>query len=511
MDLKRFGKQSYWTPFTKVTSWTPETAFDTLKVFETVPSSRRLNENKECSQEFSMQEPRNMYRELNHDECNIRFNKLKEVLFQDVKPFSDLTGTCRIESTKGCVTLQEASGISLINEVIELIRIRLKGNPNFSVHEILTNKCTSYQTKEFGLESVDQVGDNLQFLELTDIKIPEWQLRAYSEKDLIEKATSDPQTSYELQVAIEAAGKGIGQILQNVSQTVIIKLIEHKNGSYVLQQMIKLSEVVRSLVISHCTVNFEALYNDPFASRVMQLLSGYSKQFRLFLFNWLNLNLEKVVSSPAAIFLLTSCMAKTSSPEELAGLRDLMFHQGVSSKIFASRCFKRLLVSFLEHSPIETVATFVEINHIDKSVKTLLHNKFGALILFAVIKKGELRVRSRFVQLLTSDLHGLFHTKYFKLFFYKTAKYAQECNRPLHNLLTSALRGITPQSFQKVVSREDSKLYFAFLLLVTFLPTDFNFVKFASEVKCYLTSGTEMTVPLRLFKFLNYAGRKATV
>ena len=509
MDLK-YMKQSNWAPFSRVASRILPSTVEMFGIFEFEGHPQRTNVYKCSSKDFLVTESRNLLRELNHDECNLRFNK-RAVLAKIQLPGSLCwTGSSSLETTPVNRSGRVPDG-GVILEVIELIRIKLKGNPCFSVHDILTNKRTSFQSKDLELESEVHFGESLHQFELAVPKIQEGQLPAYSEKDLIEIATSDPQTSYELQLAIQMSGKGIEHIVQNVTRELIQQLIEHKHGSYVLQQMVKLSEEVRSLVISHCMAKFEMFYGDPFASRVMQLLSVYSKEFRLFLFNWLKCNLKTAMSSPPAVFLLTSCMGKISSAEELEVAGALFLTEKISSDHFFSRHFKRLLVSFLHSSPLRTVEEFVALNQLDKCFKNLLNDKFGALILFVTVKKGELKARKKLQQLLSTDLHGLFRTKFFKLFFYKTAKYAKEDDKSLHYLLSTSLRRVTPQSFLKVVSKEDSKLFFVFLLLVAFPPTESNLLMFASEVKGYLTHGSGMIIPLRLFSTLDITIRSITV
>ena len=506
MDLKDLMKLSNWTPFDKAASWMLPSTKASIKVLETTEPSQGGITYRRSSEEVLMLESRNSKKELNHDECNLRFNRQPEAERNQTpgagsvwKRFGEL------ETASTEFSDEHAKVIPLLNEVIEIIRIKLKGNPCFSVHDIINHNKTLYQSKmprQLGLNSEGKKGETTLDLALYETKIHNMLLAAYSEKELIYQATSDPQTSYELQLVMQMTGKRIDDVAKNITYNFVRQLIDHQHGSYVLQQLVKLSEEVRHLAIGYCMTKFDELYDDAYASRCMQLLAVYSKQFRLFLFNWLNRNLERAVSSPPAVFLLTNCMGRSSSHEELENTKIIMLREKISGKMFSSRYFKRMLVSFLENSRLKTVDEFVVLNQLDKSIKLLLNDKFGALILDSIIKHGEVKVLNRLCLMLATDLHGLFRTKYFKLFFYKTAKYAKESNRVLHNLLMNSLRRATPQSVRRVLSKEDSKTFLIFLLLITIPSTHHNFFIFLSDAHLFLASSSVRHMPIRSFQLI---------
>ena len=511
MDLKYMTKQQNWKPFNKFTSWVLPSTKASLKFPHSNEDLRRPHHYKECSTELLVIGSRCLNIGLNHDECNLRFNRSSKIRASRSAQKNNVEGISTVipnsvwqnhledfsaNTGQSSQSLQNNGSAALLNEVIGLIRSRLKGNPYYSVHDLLTSKNTGSPSKELGLELEGQLKENTQRCEFSNVKVPEKHAKCYSEKELVENATSDPQTSYELQLALEMAGKGVDLIAQNVTVNLIVELIEHQHGSYVLQQLIKFSEEVRNLATSHCMTKFESLYDNPFASRVMQLVALCSKEFRLFLFNWLRRNLDKAISSHPAVFLFTNCMGKICSPEELSDVAGLFLREKVTSKMFASRFFKRLLVSFLESSSLQNMNEYVEVNQLDKNVKQLLNDKFGALILFVVIKKGEAKVLRKFLQLLTSDLHGLFRTKFFKFFFYKTAKYAREHNMMLSASLSNSLSKASSVSLAKVLTKADSSMFFVFLILITFPLGSSKFNDFVLEVKHWLTSGNLMPLPL---------------
>ena len=450
---------------------------------------------------------------LNHTNSNIRFNRTRICINIFERSSQGISPTCTSsydQQTSRTLNVQsERSNTVLLDEVIELIRLKLKRNPFFSVHEVLRGQCFSSMSKSQtkASEGEASVDDNSTIKEIkvedsknttnSQLVISDLQL---NEEALTKMATSDPQTSYTLQRAIQSQGKGIDDLAKNVTVGVITALMRHKYGSYVLQEILKLSEEARSLATTYCMQQFEVLYDDGFASRIMQLLSTYSKEFRLFLFNWMSHNLERTVKSSPAVFLFANGMRSTGSEEESRILNGIFLHERQSSEILTHRYFKRLLVAYLENAPLETVDQYVQLNRIDKKVKQLMNDKFGGLILYIVIKKGQLLIRKKLLQLISTDLIGLFQRKFFKFFFFKTAKYARENNEELQFQLAEALRCTALGGLRMILANEHSKQFFIFLLILTVSTSNINFQQFLSEVQHHLTY--KIKIPHRLFNIL---------
>lgn len=388
--------------------------------------------------------------ELNHNYLNVRF---KAVRYHPFGQSDVIANKHRSPAFKISLSSEEESNRDyeyqmVKKEITEKARSYLLRNSCFSINELYKQ---AEQRKKFE--------DELKVLKLDAHK--QAKLMTISRREFQVRCKADKYQSSIMQSAIEHCSQ---EELAKVS-ALIIGLFEDflvdKYGNYILQQAVKSLPATREHVEAYCTMHLEALVIDEYASRVMQCLTQVSKSFRRTVFTFFSSKLHPLIENLSSIFLLTSAIYYTESDAELGPVKTLIFHSR-SRPLLQYKYFKRIVMAFVEKSEPAGLDLVWKLYKFSKKFASHLEDKFGALLVSALIQREHPQTLLYFNQLLNQDIGYLYGTKYFKFLFYKlvTDQGSDTVKRQMLYSLLSMDKG----KLAKATKCPSSCVFFAYLV-----------------------------------------------
>ena len=169
---------------------------------------------------------------------------------------------------------------------------------------------------------------------------------------------------------------------------------------------------MRKLLEERSRADFEAMCQDEFQSRVMQILVSSSREFRLFSLEFFRNKIDLCRDNLSAVFLLTTAIKHSESPEEFSFMIETVrIHL---RELMQQRYFKRVFVSYIDKALKGELDFIYEALSIENSLLEILQDKYQTYILVGLIKRkhtASLRLLSRFIR---DRLLLMLKSKYFK-------------------------------------------------------------------------------------------------
>ena len=351
----------------------------------------------------------------NHSENNLRFN-LKDRTILGLR-----CGRVGINQLKAANALQveimnyselaDTNQERLVAEFEELrcllvgaLRSILMHDRYFSIHELHKEKAPRRSVIEhisldqLTSESTERLGVVLQNVD---------------PQTFLQLCTKEKSVSRALQIFIACAPvEKVAKISQMVKLNIKV-LLKDQFGNYVVQQISKRDPAIVPILEDVVWKNFSILVKDEFASRSMQGLALLSRSFRSRIFVWYNDHLEEIIECVPAIFLLISAFSSAEASSEFKPFTERVCDP-MTRKLITNKNFKRILACYIEHCEQSEVEHICTIFRLRSKVFTLLDDKYGSLLLVAVLQRGQNAILKTFLSLLRNNLQQLFQTKFFK-------------------------------------------------------------------------------------------------
>ncbi len=406
----------------------------------------------------------------NHSENNLRFNlKYRSTMglylgrANITQPEAGMIppGENRIRSEPADTKTERLE--SRFEELRSLLVVELKSilmhDRYFSIHELHKEKAPRRSVIEhipldqLTSDSAEKLGVVLQNVD------PHTFLQLCSNQKSVSRA---------LQIYIACAPvEKVARISEMVKLNLKV-LVRDQFGNYVVQQICKRDHGIVAVLEDLVWKNFSTMVRDEFASRSMQGLAQLSRSFRSNIFVWYNNHLEEIIECVPAIFLLISALSSAETPSEFKPFTERV-NDPLTRKLITNKNFKRILACYLEHCDQSEVEHACMIFKLRTKIFTLLDDKYGSLLLVAVLQRGQNSILKSYLSLLRNNLQQLFQTKFFKSFFFKLAK------PPTPALISCemhhALLNLPFELFKKVTAGRASRYFYCFLLVVTLPPS----------------------------------------
>jgi small basic protein len=353
----------------------------------------------------------------------------------------------------------EAQFEELRSLLVAEIRPMLMHDRYFSIHELHKEKASRRSVIEhialdqLSSESAEELGVVLENVD---------------PQTFLQLCTKEKSVSRALQIYIACA-----PIEKLASVSCMVKLglkalLKDPFGNYVVQQTCKRDPGTVAILEELVWENFPSLVRDEYASRSMQGLAQLSRSFRSKVFVWFRDHLEEMIECIPAIFLLISAFSSADTPSEFKPFTERVIDP-MTRKLITNKNFKRILACFLEHCDQRDLEHVCMIFKLRSKVFTLLDDKYGSLLLVAVLQRGQNAVLKVFLGLLRNDLQQLFQTRFFKSSFFKLAKPPSPAwvSTEMH----LALLAMPFELFTKVTAARASRYFYCFLIVVTLRPS----------------------------------------
>lgn len=420
----------------------------------------------------------------NHLENNLRFN-LKDRTILDVtsgrvstnqpKAANGLSVENMIHSESADTNKErlDAQFEELRCALVGELRSILMHDRYFSIHELHKEKAPRRSVIEhipldqLTSESAEKLGVVLQNVD---------------PQTFLQLCTKEKSVSRALQIFIACAPV---EKVTSVSQMVRLNLkvlLKDQFGNYVVQQICKRDPGIVSILEELVWKNFSILVRDEFASRSMQGLAQLSWSFRSKIFVWYKDHLEEIIECVPSIFLLISAFCSAETPSEFKPFTERV-NDPMTRKLITNKNFKRILACYIEHCEQSEVEHICTIFKLRSKIFTLLDDKYGSLLLVAVLQRGQNAILKTYLSLLRYNLQQLFQTKFFKSFFFKLAKSPTPAWITLE--MHHALLDLPFEVFIKLTGERSSRYFYCFLLAVTLRPSAGGFTTL-NEIYCGL-------------------------
>lgn len=401
----------------------------------------------------------------NHSQSNLRFNIGRAQRFNCLPLLggSRVPIVTRVERIS-MIPVQEDHMLSPLleydfdlirSDLITTLREKLMHDRYFSIHELYKEYYGDKKVLSHGYEDV---------LPLHIILGSKANLENIGQEKFMEICTREKDVSRSLQSYLSSAPeKDISSMLALIKKNIPL-LIRSQYGNYVLQIAANRDE--STLKLLEKTVNEDIGYyiKDEFASRVMQIIAEKSSAFRMKIFDWFENHLEELVNNPPGIFLLISAFSSTKNPTEFKNFSERLKNKNLRRKL-SEKNFKRILISYIENCCDEDIDSICKTYRIKNKFTTFLDDKYGALLLVAIINRENSTITSKFISLLQKDLLNLLQTKFFKLMFFKLSQPTSPSY--LVKKMQGSLISMPAELFAKVTSSKTSRYFYCFLLVMT--------------------------------------------
>lgn len=406
----------------------------------------------------------------NHPEYNLRFN-LKEKSFLGLRPGRaslhfpkaeygpPFEHRIQSESADTCKERLDAQFEERRSLLVGELRTILMHDRYFSIHELHKEKAPRRSVIEqipldqLTSESAEKLGVVLQNID---------------PQTFLQLCTKEKNVSRALQIYIACAPVEMASRISQIVKINLKVLLKDQFGNYVVQQICKRESGIVPILEELVWKNFPSMVRDEFASRSMQGLAQLSGSFRSKIFVWYKDHLEEIIECVPAIFLLISAFSSAETPSEFKPFTERV-NDPMTRKLITNKNFKRILACYLEHCDLSEVEHVSSIFKLRSKIFTLLDDKYGSLLLVAVLQRGQNAILKTYLSLLRNNLQQLFQTKFFKSFFFKLAK--PPTPTWISFEMHEALLDMPLELFKKVTAARASRYFYCFLLAVTLQPS----------------------------------------
>lgn len=245
-------------------------------------------------------------------------------------------------------------------------------------------------------------------------------------------------------------------------------LLVDKYGNYILQQALISFPNLRIPVEYYCCQHLDDLITNEYASRVMQCLNQVSPSFRNIVFSYFFENLQAFIVILPSVFLLTSAIYYSETSAELAKAKGLIFCKS-SRKLLHYKYFKRVVMAFVEKAEPMELDLVWNIYKLSGKLMTHLDDKFGALLVSALISRGHQQTILLFIKLLNENLISLYEAKYFKFLFYRLV--SAKGREPMKRQMLIALLTMDSCRLSQAIRCNSSCVFFGYMVS-NLLPED---------------------------------------
>lgn len=233
------------------------------------------------------------------------------------------------------------------------------------------------------------------------------------EREILELMTSNKHTSVCLQqlLAVVQVGSDSSPIISCVVNNLAF-LIVNPYGNYVIQKLVVRNNTLLRLAEDFCIKHFAQLYDNEFASRLMQLLIEISPDFRTIAAYFFKENLQACVNGISAIFLATSILRSWNHVNQLDFvIYNLKYNLRESLQ---NKYMKRILVVFLDIAPDSMLETTFGLLRFETELLEHLNDKYLAFACYYFIRRGYQPAIRLLRDLISFKLCNLLVTKHFK-------------------------------------------------------------------------------------------------
>lgn len=410
--------------------------------------------------------------ELNHVESNLEFNigimdrQNQQSQGPKLKKKSKTTRCVETQASReentSCTKELAHSDFELLREdVNQRLRTKLMRSRYFSLNELFKQA-----------EQKDSFEKEFSNIESHVESLPDF--KAINMDEFIAICSTDKFKSKAIQTVISRGSSPQQQSILRLCETAFESLMLNKYGNYILQEAIRQSSKMASIVEVKCLTSLETLMKDEYASRVMQILAKISLNFRDQVLRWFNSGLEYSMDQLSAIFLFTSATEAIDCPQHLRLARETIFENN-SKRLIGSKYFKRIVMSFVDRcdkSDLDQI--FAYFNFKDKFL-SLLDDKFSALLINSMIKRSHKPTMKIFIEKLRHYLPTLYETKFFKFFIFRLSR--QDNPPELRGLMLDAIIGNSDSDLSYSTSSSESLYYFVHLLISLFTDDNLEVLK----------------------------------
>lgn len=396
--------------------------------------------------------------EGNHSATNLEFRYAKQSrrqVFHDIQVRVPIKGNSskQGESRLNHIPDDEASFEELKKSVLQEVRLRLKRSRFFSINEIY-KQVETREAFEAQLEEMKKLSQSLP------------NLASVGKKEFLFLCTDNKFQSKAVQTILESGPSNQQQAILSHCYASWPDLLKDKYGNYIVQQAVSTSVEFRLFLEQKCVADLDAMAANEYSSRVMQSLARESASFRRTALLWLSNRLELLIDNLPSVFLLTASIQAVTDPSDLACLRQSLFKE-TSRKVRDSRYFKRIVMSFAEKCSFADLDSVYYCFDLDSSLRQMLDERFGSLVVCAMVMRGHRATIKALVHQVKSDLVHMTKTKYFRVFLYRVTK--DPASRWIKQTLFRALLMTNSNQVHESVKKPDS-CYFVIFVATILMP-----------------------------------------
>lgn len=212
------------------------------------------------------------------------------------------------------------------------------------------------------------------------------ELLAYSDSQLLELATERKDDALALQLHIENCSMKVLNRLSKAINSNIEMLLDHPTGNFVVQKLIKRDLKLAELISMKCKGAFKELAKNEFSSRVMQCLIETNQDFRKYVLNLFNQDLDSYIQSFSSAFLVSVAIRHADHDSQRDFIKSTL--QSHTKKWLAKKYFKRVLVAYISScSEIALVGLFKLLTSV-LAPYDFFRDRYSCLILLTFTERG---------------------------------------------------------------------------------------------------------------------------
>lgn len=283
-------------------------------------------------------------------------------------------------------------------------------------------------------------------------------LKNSCQADLISTITHSRESSILVQAFIQNCNpKDLSCFVEKV-RPYLGELLVHSSGSFVLQKLVSTYLPGFQIVMEYTLTNFSDLIQNPYSSRVIQILIENSQEFCQFASNFFKENIELSVSMSSICHLLVATLKHSgniySRDYILTSLKEKPF-------LASSKYFHRALITYLHLGNQEQLDRAAFELGVTSKIAKFFKSKANYSIVHTLIKRGHTVTIAEICRQLQSNPIHLLQTRYFT----STIFHVAQMN---HSALTSVYETLIKLPIRLLISigsTLENSSQFVFLLL----------------------------------------------
>ena len=344
---------------------------------------------------------------LHHEQSNLKFTKHIACSLKKVQPLR----RCHDQKKRGW---SYETGILEITEGETPKKTKLKSEFNLNIGQILNflksrfDHVSSLNIKEPTKEYVPGT-----FTEKESIKLlSSFNLVKLSAKELISLSIKSKTESLSFQGHLAQCSETDINSIARLMAPAISTLIDDRLGNYVIQRLTSRCAAFEQLVVDYCSINFDALMHDEYASRVMQCLIESRSGFAEVVSNYFNKYLDRGLQSTPAIHLVVACIKNNKDRKNLSFVTKWLSSQ---QRLFWDKGFQKILSAYILVCSSDQLDGLFRITLLDNKIHKILGCKVAAYFLSNMLLRNHQPTGDLLIDFLCKHPRTLFRTKCWRL------------------------------------------------------------------------------------------------